>query len=161
MEKQLEKLYQDQIRNEWYSGYLYMAMAAYFEAHNLGGFAHWMKKQAGEEYRHGEKIWEFLNDRGVRVVLQGIAQPPSDFASPLEVFEKALEHEKQVTAMINAIADQAEKVKDRPSMVFIQWFITEQVEEEKSASEVVEALKRIKPDSSGILQLDRHLGKRE
>ena len=161
MEKQLEKLYQDQIKNEWYSGYLYMSMAAHFEAMGLGGFANWMKKQAGEEYKHGQRIWEFLNDRGVKVLLQAIPQPPTDFASPLQIFEMTLDHEKQVTAMINAIADQSDKVKDRPSMVFIQWFITEQVEEEKSASDVLEALKRAKTDSSGASHLDRQLGQRE
>ena len=161
MDKQLEKLYQDQIKNEWYSAYLYMSMAAWFESANLDGFAHWMKKQAGEEYAHGQKMYDFLNDRGVRVVLQAIAQPPADFSSHLDVFEKTLDHEKKVTGMINAIADLSDKVNDHPSKVFIQWFISEQVEEEKNASKLVETLKRIKPDSAGIFQLDHQLGKRE
>ena len=88
MDKQLEKLYQDQIRNEWYSAYLYVSMAAYFQLANLDGFAHWMKKQASEEQVHGKKMFDFLLDRGMKVVLQAIPQPPADFASPLDVFEK-------------------------------------------------------------------------
>jgi ferritin len=161
MDKQLEKLYQDQIKNEWYSAYFYMSMAAYFESENFDGFAHWMKKQAAEEYGHGQKMFAFLLDRGVKVVLQAIPQPPADFASALEVFEKTLEHEQKVTALINGIADASDKVNDRPSKVFIQWFVTEQVEEEKNATKIVEVLKKLKPDSAGIFQLDHRLGKRE
>lgn len=161
MDKQVEKLYQEQIRNEWYSAYLYMSMAAYFESQNLGGFAHWMQKQAAEEYEHGKKMFDFLLDRGVKVVLQAIPQPPADFASPVEVFEKTLAHEKDVTALINGIADASDKANDRPSKVFIQWFVTEQVEEEKNATQILEVLKKMKPDSAGIFQLDHKLEKRE
>jgi len=161
MDKQLEKLIQDQIKNEWYSAYLYLSMAAYFEAANFEGFAHWMYKQAGEEQVHGKKMFDFLVDRGVKVVLQAIPQPSSDFASPLDVVEKTYEHEQKVTALINAIADQADKVNDRPTKVFIQWFVTEQVEEEKNASRILDLLKKIPPNSAGIFQLDHQLGKRE
>jgi ferritin len=161
MDKQLEKLIQDQIKNEWYSAYLYLSMAAYFESINLAGFASWMYKQAGEEQAHGKKMFDFLIDRGVKVVLQAIAQPPADFASPVDVFEKAADHEKKVTALINGIADQADKSNDHPTKVFIQWFITEQVEEEKNSSRILDLLKRIPPNSAGIFQLDHQLGKRE
>ena len=161
MDKQLEKLIQDQIKNEWYSAYLYTSMAAWFDSENLEGFAHWMYKQAGEETEHGKKMFEFLIDRGVRIVLQAIPQPPSDFPSPLAIFEQSLEHEKKVTALINGIADQADKVNDHPTKVFIQWFITEQVEEEKNASQIVNLLKKLPPNSSGIFQLDHRLLKRE
>ncbi len=161
MDKQLEKLYQEQIKNEWYSAYFYLSMAAWFEAENLEGFAHWMKKQAGEEYEHGKKMFDFLLDRGVKVVLQAIPQPPADFASPLDVFEKTLEHEKKVTALITGIAEASEKANDWPSKVFIQWFISEQVEEEKNATQIVEMLKKMKPDSGAVWQLDHTLGKRE
>ena len=161
MDKQLEKLYQDQIKNEWYSAYLYLSMAAWFETANLEGFAHWMYKQASEEQVHGKKMFDFLVDRGVKVVLQGIAAPPADFASPQEVFEKSYEHEQRVTGMINAIADSADKVNDHPTKVFIQWFISEQVEEEKNASRILDMLKKIPPNSAGIFQLDHQLKKRE
>jgi ferritin len=161
MDKALEKLYQDQIKNEWYSAYLYISMAAWFESENLEGFANWMYKQASEEYEHGKKMFDFLIDRGVKIVLQAVAQPPADFASPLDVFEKSLEHEKKVTGLINGIADQSDKVNDHPSKVFIQWFITEQVEEEKNASQILDLLKKIPPNSAGIFQLDHRLSKRE
>ena len=161
MDKQLEKLWQDQIKNEWYSSYLYLSMASYFESVNLEGFAHWMYKQAGEEQAHGKKMFDFLIDRGVKVVLQAIPQPPADFASALDVIEKTLEHEQKVTGLINAIADHGDKVNDRPSRVFIQWFISEQVEEEKNASRILDLLKKIPANSAGIFQLDHQLGKRE
>jgi ferritin len=161
MDKQLEKLFQEQIRNEWYSAYLYLSMAAYFESVNLEGFAHWMYKQAGEEQVHGKKMFDFLVDRSVRVLLQAIPQPPSDFASPADVLEKTHEHEQKVTGLINALADQADKVNDRPSKVLLQWFITEQVEEEKNVSRILDILKKIPPTSGAIYQLDHQLGKRE
>src|SRR5271157_5004785 len=101
MDKALEKLFQDQIKNEWYSSYLYMSMAAYFESVNLQGFAHWMYVQAKEEWGHGRKMFDFLVDRSTRVVLQEIPQPPSDFASALAVIEATLEHERKVTCLIN------------------------------------------------------------
>jgi len=94
-------------------------------------------------------------------VLQAIPQPPSDFASPAAVFEMSYEHEQKVTALINGIADMADKVNDHPAKVFIQWFITEQVEEEKNASRILDLLKKIPPNSAGIFQLDHQLGKRE
>jgi ferritin len=160
MDKKLQDLYQDQIKNEWYSAYLYVSMVSYFESVNLEGFAAWMKKQAAEEQAHGQKMFEFLTDRGVRVILQAVPQPPSDFSSPLDVFERTLEHEKKVTSLIHAIADASEKANDHPSKVFIQWFVTEQVEEEKNASRIVDMLKKMKPDSSSIYYLDHQLGKR-
>jgi ferritin len=161
MDKQLEKLFQEQIRNEWYSAYLYLSMAAYFESTNLQGFAHWMYKHAGEEQVHGKKMFDFLVDRGARVILQAVSQPPSDFASPMDVAEKTLQHEQRVTGLINALADQADAVNDRPAKVFLQWFITEQVEEEKNAGRVLDLLKKIPPTSGAIYQVDHQLGKRE
>jgi len=161
MDSKLQDLIQEQIGHEYYSSYLYLQMASYFESVNLDGFAQWMKVQVREEREHGDKMYEFLQDRGVRVILRAIPQPPSDFSSPLDVFEKTYEHERKVTSLINAIADQADKVNDRPTKVFIQWFITEQVEEEKNDTRIIELLKKIKPDSGAIFQLDHQLGKRE
>jgi ferritin len=120
-----------------------------------------MYKQAGEEQVHGKKMFDFLIDLGIKVTLQAIAQPPATFQSPQDVFEKTLDHEKKVTALINGIADQADKMNDRPTKVFIQWFVTEQVEEEKNASKILDILKKIPANSAGIFQLDHQLGKRE
>jgi len=161
MDKKLADLIQDQIKNEYYSSYLYLSMASYFEATNLDGFAHWMKVQAREENEHAVKMCDFLQDRGVRVILQAIPQPPSDFATPADAFEKTLAHEKHVTSLINGIADQADKANDHPGKVFIQWFVTEQVEEEKNATKILDLLKKFPAGSGAIYQLDHQLSKRE
>ena len=161
MDKKLQKAFNDQIKNELYSAYLYLSMAAYFESNNLSGFAHWMKVQYKEEVSHGMKMFEFLCDRGVRVELEAIPQPPIEFSSVLGVFEETLKHEKKVTALLNALYDVAKKVDDKASEIFLQWFINEQVEEEKNATVIIDTLKMIKPDSAGIIMYDRELGKRE
>ncbi|MFA5101185.1 MAG: ferritin, partial [Candidatus Omnitrophota bacterium] len=109
MDKKLKNAINDQIKNELYSGYLYLSMAAYFEARNLAGFGHWMKVQAKEEQGHAMKMFNFLVDRGVQVVLQAIPQPPADFSSPQAVFEQTLEHEKKVTALIEKLCDLSEE----------------------------------------------------
>ena len=105
-------------------------------------------------------MFEFLQDRGVRVILRALPQPPSGFASPVDVFEKTLEHERKVTSLINGIADYADKVNDRPTKAFIQWFVTEQVEEEKNAAEIVAMLDLIDAKGTAVLMLDKQLGKR-
>jgi ferritin len=161
MDKKLQATFNEQIKNELYSAYLYLSMAAYFESINLPGFAHWMKKQAGEEKTHAMKMFEFLCDRGARVVLEALPAPAVEFSSVKDVFEQTLKHEKKVTALINNLYDLSLKVNDQSSMVFLQWFITEQVEEEKNPCRILEDIKLIKPDSGAILYLDRELAKRE
>lgn len=149
-----------QIKLELYSGYLYLSMAAYFEAHNLPGFAHWMRKQAGEEQEHALKFFDYINDRGEKVVLQAIEQPPSEFKSPLAIFEQSLEHEKSVTARIDLLYSIAVKDNDYASQSFLNWFVDEQVEEEKHASEIVEQLKMVGDSANGLFMIDAVLGKR-
>lgn len=161
MDKKLQKAFNDQIKNELYSAYIYLAMAAYFETKSLTGFAHWMKVQYKEEVSHAMKMFEFLNDRGVKVLLQAIPQPVLEYVSPLEVFEETLKHEKKITSLINALYDLAKEINDSASSVFLQWFISEQVEEEKNASYVIETLKMIKPEGPALIMLDRELAKRE
>ncbi len=161
MDKKLEKAFNDQIKNELYSAYLYLSMAAFCEYKNLRGAAHWFKKQYNEEISHGMKMFEFLNDRGARVILQGISAPESEFASLLQAFEETLKHEKKVTSLIENLVDLSRKVDDKAAEIFLQWFITEQVEEEKNAAEIIAQLKMVKPDSAGLLMLDKQLGKRE
>jgi ferritin len=161
MDKKLQKAFNDQIKNELYSAYLYLAMAAYFDSKSLSGFSHWMKVQHKEEVSHAMKMFDFLNDRGVRVLLQPIAQPTLEYGSTLEVFEETLKHEKKVTSLINALYDLARQVEDRASGVFLQWFISEQVEEEKNATQIIETLKMIKPEGPALVMLDRELAKRE
>lgn len=151
----------EQIRNEFFSSYLYLSMAAWFDDRNLPGMAAWMRVQAREEAIHAMKIFDHLLDRNARVKLRSIAQPPVDFTSPLEVFEQALKHEMAVTASIHNIYAQAVQEKDFASSVFLDWFVREQVEEEKQGALVVEQLKMIGEDRPGLLMLDRELGQRQ
>ena len=161
MDKRLVKAFNDQIKNELYSSYLYLSMAAYFESKNFPGFAHWMRVQAKEETGHGMKMFGFLVDRGERVVLQAIPQPKAGFDSSLDAFEETLKHEKVVTALIDGLYKLAVEAKDNASAVFLQWFITEQVEEEKNANYIIDTLKMLKPDSAAMIMLDRELAKRQ
>jgi len=159
--KKMQDAMNQQIKHEFYSSYLYLAMSAHFESVNLPGFAHWMKMQSDEEAEHGMKFFEFINERNGRVVLEAIDKPPTDFKSPLDVMKKVLEHEKKVTAMINALYDLALKEKDYPSQMMLQWFITEQVEEEKNASDIIELLKSIGDTPAGLMMVDQRMGGRK
>lgn len=161
MNKKLQDAFNKQINNELYSAYLYLSMAAYCESKNLPGFGQWLKLQAKEETAHAMKLFGFIVDRGARVVLQGIAQPPAEYASALDIFEKTLEHERKVTEAIDRLYELAGGVKDNAAHAFLQWFVGEQVEEEKNATAIVETLKMIKPDSAALIMLDRELAKRQ
>ncbi len=149
-----------QIKHEFYSSHLYLSMSAYFECNTLPGLAKWMRVQAAEEESHALKFFNYVNDRGGRVLMSAIDQPPTEFESPLDVFQKALEHERKVTALINDLYALALQENDYATQGMLQWFIAEQVEEEKNAAEIVEQLKRIGASSGGLFQLDHHLGKR-
>ncbi|MCX7983918.1 MAG: ferritin [Bacteroidetes bacterium] len=151
----------DQVNHEFYAAYLYLSMSAYFEANNLNGFAHWMKVQAQEEVGHALKIYNFILDRGDKVTLKSIAQPPTEFKSPLDSFQQALQHEKKVTGLINSLYELSLKEKDYPAQVMLQWFIDEQVEEEKNASEIIAKLEMIGDSKGMLLHLDHQLGKRK
>jgi ferritin len=151
----------DQVEHEFFSAYLYLAMAEYFESENLSGFAQWMRIQSKEELEHGMKFFDYLIDRGARVSLHAIAQPQATWQSPLDVFEKAYEHEQKVTSLINTIYGIAVKEKDYASQVMLHWFIDEQVEEEKNTSEIASKL-RVAGENKGVLfNIDHHIGKRE
>ena len=150
----------EQIKNEFYSAYLYLSMSAYFETINLPGFAHWMQIQVQEEVGHAMKLYNFINERGGRVVLQAIDQPPAEFDSPLDVFERTLEHEEKVTGMIHQLYALSIQEQDYPSQIFLQWFVTEQVEEEDSVTKIMATLKLIGDDRHALLMLDRELGSR-
>jgi ferritin len=159
--KAVEDAMNEQIRNELFSAYQYLSMAAYCESENLPGFAQWMRAQAREETEHAMKFYDFILDRNGRVVLQRIDRPLVEFGSPLEVFEKALEHERRVTAMINDLYGLAARENDYASQTFLQWFVTEQVEEEKNAGDVVETLRMIGDKSEALFLLDWELGQRQ
>lgn len=156
----MQKAINEQINKELYSAYLYLSMSAFFETRNLPGFAHWMKLQAGEELQHGMKFFEYLNERGGKVELTAIAAVPTEWKGNLEVFKQVQEHETLVTASIHSLYELALKEKDYPSQVMLQWFINEQVEEEKNAADIVQHLEMIDARGSGVLMLDHELGKR-
>jgi ferritin len=160
LSKTMQDAINDQIQKEYHSSYLYLAMAAFCEASNLPGSAQWMRVQSQEELAHALKFYDHVVDRGGRVTLQAIPQPPADYKSALDVFEKVLAHEQLVTAAIHKLYALALKEADYPAQVMLQWFVTEQVEEEKSATEVVEQLKAVGESRNGLFMLDRSLGKR-
>lgn len=161
LNKKIQDAINEQIKNELYSAYIYLSMSAYFESMNLAGMAHWMRLQSNEEVEHAMKFFDYVYDRGGRVILGAIDQPPTEWKSPLAAFENAYEHEQKVTGMINNIYALAVKENDYPTQVMLQWFIDEQVEEEKNASTIVEQLKMVGDNSNGLMMLDHRLGERD
>lgn len=159
--KSVEDALNEQIRHEFSSAYVYLSMSAYFERRNFSGFAHWARLQSQEELVHGMKLFDYLNDRGGTVVLQAVEKPPVDFGSPLAVFEQALEQERDVTRLIHRLYEFAAEEKDYATQVALEWFITEQVEEEKTGTEIVEQLRMVGEDRTGLLMLDREMAQRQ
>jgi ferritin len=160
LSKKMQEALDEQINAELYSAYLYLSMAAYFESLNLAGFANWMQVQAQEETSHAMKFYGYVHERGGRVTLQAIAQPETEWASVSAVFEATYKHEQNVTARINDLVDLAIKEKDHATNSFLQWYVDEQVEEEKSADEIVQKLRQIGDAPSPLFMLDNELGKR-
>ena len=150
----------EQIAKEFAAAHLYLAMAAYFDLNNLPGFAHWMRLQHQEETAHALRLFDYLLGRGAQVELNEIPKPPASFKSPLDVLERALAHEQKVTASINTLYEIASKAKDYPTELQLQWFITEQVEEEKTFGELVARVRMAGSDGAALIFLDRELGAR-
>ncbi|MCL2458240.1 MAG: ferritin [Desulfobulbus sp.] len=160
LKKKMLKALNEHINAEMYSSYLYLAMEAYFHSISLKGFAAWMRAQVQEELKHAMKFYDYVSERGGNVTLGGIAKPETSWSSPLAVFEAVLKHEEHVTSLINDLVDLAISEKDHATNNFLQWFVSEQVEEEASVSEILEKLKLIKGDTSGLFMVDAELGKR-
>ncbi len=158
--KKMEKALNGQLNAELYSAYLYLSMAAYFESADLAGFANWMRVQVQEERFHAMKFYDYIIERGGRVTLGPIEAPPSDWDSPLAVFEATLTHEQKVTGLINDLMDLAREEKDNASEIFLQWFVNEQVEEEDNAGKVLGQLKLIKDSPQALFMMDREMGQR-
>jgi len=149
-----------QVNREMYSAYLYLAMAAYFESLNLKGFANWMTVQAQEEMGHAMKFYAYLVSRGGRVVLSAIEAPPHEWSSPLNAFEEAYKHERKVTGLIDNLVGLSITEEDHATHAFLQWFVSEQVEEEASADAIVQKLKLTAQAPGGLFMMDQELGKR-
>ena len=158
--KALQDAYNEQIKHEFYSAYFYLGMSAYCDANNLFGSAKWLKMQAGEEQEHAMKLFDYVQDRGAQVALQAIAQPPATYTSLLDLFEQVLAHEQKVTALINRLYETAVKEGDYPSQFMLQWFVNEQVEEEKNATTIVEMLRLVGSQPQGLFMVDSKLGAR-
>jgi len=158
--KMLEAL-NEQINAELYSSYLYQSMAADFAARNLKGFAHWMEVQSKEEAGHAKRIYDFVIERGGRVALKAIAAPAAEWKSPLAAFEDAYAHEQKITGMIHKLVDLAKAEADHAADIMLQWFVTEQVEEEANAFEIVEKLKLVKDSAQGLFMMDNILSQRK
>ncbi|WP_456400002.1 ferritin [Mesoaciditoga sp.] len=149
-----------QINEEFYSAYLYLAMASYLESQKLKGAATWMEIQYQEEISHAMKFYAYMNERGARVVLKAIKEPQKEWNSMLEVFEDAYKHEQYITSLINDLANLAMEEKDHATLALLQWFINEQVEEEANTSEIVDKINFVKDSPNGLYMLDRELGQR-
>ena len=158
--KTMQDAINDQINKEMYSSYLYLAMAAHFEAATLPGFAHWMRIQAGEETEHAMKLFDHLLERGGTVELRAIAAPPGSWEGTLEIAREVLNHEEQVTASIHELYETALAEQDYAAQVLLHWFVNEQVEEERNASEIVRQLQRVEARETAVLMLDHRLSKR-
>lgn len=161
LSEKIQQALNRQITYEYAASYTYLAMAAYFESLSLTGFAHWFRIQSEEEREHALRFFDYVNDRGGRVTLGAIDESQNEYASPLDAFEHALAHEQRVTAAIHAIYALAAQENDYATMSMLKWFIDEQVEEEKSADEIIQHLKLIGNDGVGLLMLDRKLAERE
>jgi ferritin len=160
LKPEVQKLLNDQINAEFYSSYLYLSMAAQFEADGFPGIAHWLKVQANEEREHGEKFFNYLLERGAKPVLAAIAAPPKDWASAAAAFKNVVDHERIITGLINAIMAQARKQDDFATENFVQWFVKEQVEEEAQAELLSQRFTAVGENKGALYMLDHQLGKR-
>lgn len=158
--KTVEAAVNEQIGMEFFSAYLYLSMSAAFERKSLGGFAHWMRMQYEEELVHATKMFDFMIDNDGTVVLPAIAKPAPEFGTPLEIAKEALAHEKQITASIIRLYELAVKENDYPTQIIMQWFISEQTEEEKNVGDIVAHLELVGDDGPALLLMDNQLASR-
>ena len=149
-----------QINREYFSSYLYLAMAGYFETANLKGFANWMRVQAEEEKLHAMKFYDFILERGGEIELEALEKPPKSWDSPLVAFQEALKHEEFITGHIHNLADISLEEKDHAAHSFLKWFVDEQVEEEDTANEIIGKLKLVGDSGGGLFMLDAELNQR-
>lgn len=159
--QKMEEAINKQINEEMYSAYLYLAMAGYFAEQNLMGFQNWLFVQYHEELGHAEKFYRYLIERGGKVKLMAIKEPPDSWKGPREAFEAVLKHERHITGKINELVELAEAEKDRATFAMLQWFVGEQVEEEANAQEILARLEMVGEHKQGLLMIDRELAQRK
>jgi len=161
LNQRLEKELNCQLNKELFSAYLYMSMSAYFQSVDLLGFANWMQIQTQEELTHAQKFYNFINERGGRVILEAIDKPQIEWDSPLKAFEDSLNHEVFITNSINELVSISNEEKDYATHIFLHWFVTEQVEEEASVTEIINKMRLMKDAPGALFMLDRELGQRQ
>ena len=159
--KRLEEELNKQVNAELFSSYLYLSMSAYLSTENLNGFANWMNVQFQEEQAHAMKFFQYIIDRGGKVKLMQIDQPKTEWKDIVEVFEETLAHEQKVTGLINNLVDIASEEKDHATFNMLQWFVAEQVEEEATASEILEQVRTLEGRGAGLFMLDREMKQRK
>ena len=158
--EKMQKALNEQVNKEFYSAYLYLAMSAYCAEIGLPGFANWMRLQYEEENMHVTKMYDYILDQGGDVHLKAIEEPPSEFGTPLEVFEKTLEHEQFITRSIHNLMSLAIEEKDYATQAFLQWYVTEQVEEESNVQDILNPLRMVGNDKGGLMMIDQKLAGR-
>jgi ferritin len=158
--QKIQKALNQQLNEEFYSSYYYLSMSAYFESKDLQGFAQWFRLQADEEYAHAMKIFDYIYQIGGEVQLMKIDGPKTDWDSFLEVFKDTFEHEQKVTKSINDLLELSYSEKDHATVNFLQWFVSEQVEEEATAQQNVKKMEMIGNDKAGLFMIDKELGGR-
>lgn len=156
----IEDALNDQINAELYSSHMYLSMAAYYEEEGLPGFAAWMRAQADEEHAHAMRIYDFVIDREGRVSLEGIDSPPTEWDDPVEAFRTAYEHEVEISGMIDDLVALAREANDNATENMLQWFVAEQVEEEATAQAILDKLRHVGDDGTGLLMIDQELAQR-
>jgi len=149
-----------QINEELFSSYLYASMASHFEHTSLKGFAKWMNMQSDEERGHAQRIIEYMHNRGARVIRAAIAAPQSEWPTTLAAFEDAYKHECHISACINKLATMAVKENDHATHALMEWFVTEQVEEESNVDQIVQQLRMVDGNPAALFLLDREIGSR-
>ena len=160
LSKTIQDAINEQINKELYSSYLYLSMSAYCAEQNMPGFAAWMSVQSHEENTHAMKFYGYIHDRSGHVELEAIDKPHAKFKSAVDIFKQVLEHEQKVSGMITRLYELAVKEKDYPTQIMLEWFITEQIEEEKTAGEILEQLKLVGDSPVSLIMMDRQLAAR-
>ncbi|MBE5041107.1 ferritin [Ructibacterium gallinarum] len=160
LEKKVADLINQQVNKEFYSAYLYLDFANYYEDLGLSGFANWYKIQAQEERDHAILMMNYLQDNGCRVVLEAIDKPDKEFNDKMGPLKAGLEHEQYVTGLIHNIYDAAYSIKDFRTMQYLDWFVKEQGEEEKTAEDLIKKMELFGDDAKSLYMLDQEMGAR-
>lgn len=158
--KKMQDALNEQVNKEFFSAYMYLAMSGYCNTLGLPGFAHWMRMQYEEEIMHVTKMYDYIQNQGGEVHLMAIEQPEKEYGSPLNIFEETLKHEQYVTSLIHRLMDLAVEERDYATQTFLQWYVTEQVEEESNVNDIVSPLRMVGEDKGGLMMIDQQLGGR-